>query len=129
MEVHIHMTQMISLAIGSKGLFNLAISHIHCVASYDLDEVKGDNSCLLSPLRCKSGDLLPLQKSDSMSKLSIIHSEQMPSLILELFNEPLRSRSNAFESSGGCVRYVNMVFGISTSLNMVASHLTAPLDR
>ncbi|KAF8192587.1 hypothetical protein BJ912DRAFT_962460 [Pholiota molesta] len=51
MEVHIHMTQMISLAIGSKGLFNLAISHIHCVASYDLDEVKGDNSCLLSPLR------------------------------------------------------------------------------
>ncbi|KAF8974342.1 hypothetical protein BDZ97DRAFT_1911538 [Flammula alnicola] len=53
MEVHIQhihvQTQMSGSELASS--FNIAINHTYCVASYNLDEVKADNSCLLGPTR------------------------------------------------------------------------------
>ena len=50
MEVHIHHIhhRLTEQPITS---FNVAINHTHCMASYDLDEVKSDNPYLLGPTR------------------------------------------------------------------------------
>ncbi|KAH9482388.1 hypothetical protein JR316_0004488 [Psilocybe cubensis] len=56
MEVHLHV-QAQKIADKFKGnnggiaTFNLTINHKHCVASYEIADVMGDNSCLLGPQR------------------------------------------------------------------------------
>ncbi|KAF9483947.1 hypothetical protein BDN70DRAFT_903892 [Pholiota conissans] len=54
MEIHIYMTKKNTSSDGFSSLLNLAVNHIHCVASYDLNEIKGDNSHLLDPKLCRS---------------------------------------------------------------------------
>ena len=56
MEVQISMGH--NTASGSScGLFNIAVNHNHCVASYDLAEVKDDNPLILNPTRRKAAVL------------------------------------------------------------------------
>jgi hypothetical protein len=50
MEVHIHHIHNRSTEQPTTS-FNVAVNHTHCVASYDLDEVKGDKPYLLGPTR------------------------------------------------------------------------------
>lgn len=56
MEVHLHVqAQKIAEKFegnnGGIATFNLTINHKHCVASYEIADVMGDNSCLLGPKR------------------------------------------------------------------------------
>ncbi|KAF8165201.1 hypothetical protein B0H34DRAFT_688250 [Crassisporium funariophilum] len=50
MEVHLHMQTHMGFS-GTNTTFNLVINHAYCVASYDIEEIKEDNICYLSPSR------------------------------------------------------------------------------
>lgn len=52
MEVHIHHIHHQLATEQPVTSFNVAVNHTHCVASYDLDEVKGDKPHFLGPTRC-----------------------------------------------------------------------------
>ncbi|KAJ3517966.1 hypothetical protein NLJ89_g168 [Agrocybe chaxingu] len=49
MEVHLHLQSLIGN--GNTSVFGLAVNHVHCVASYDLQEVKSNNAYSLTPKR------------------------------------------------------------------------------